>query len=348
MALRTKKTALKGFTLVELIVVMAIFSGILFGAMQMIDPVSKVFQRTANYESTATAIDNMRNYLEGNVGPVEFLNVYSVSADGKVHYKDAGGKDASWDFSEKLAVERFMDAYHVNRVTYDKTATETKPENCVYDDITVNVIKINNNETTGKGKISKIDYVVNSKGVSTDGGVTYHATVGAPSVSTEYAVNKTYYDDYRFEFTLGYQPTDKSSKTKPAWKSAVYNDFALTIRAYPNKTSEFSDGLITEKTTQTIATIDLTNIVSNFGKFDKDKVEALDHAGNPILDAGGNPTERLNVKVKGYYTAKNPETNTVDKAMYGSISGGAPETPIFVNEGEGSDCIYMIYSYRIQ
>ena len=43
-----KQKQLKGFTLVELVVVMAIFSMIMFGAMQLMDPVSKIFQRTSN------------------------------------------------------------------------------------------------------------------------------------------------------------------------------------------------------------------------------------------------------------------------------------------------------------
>ena len=46
-----KQKQLKGFTLVELVVVMAIFSMIMFGAMQLMDPVSKIFQRTSNYET---------------------------------------------------------------------------------------------------------------------------------------------------------------------------------------------------------------------------------------------------------------------------------------------------------
>lgn len=42
-----KQKQLKGFTLVELVVVMAIFSMIMFGAMQLMDPVSKIFSAPA-------------------------------------------------------------------------------------------------------------------------------------------------------------------------------------------------------------------------------------------------------------------------------------------------------------
>ena len=47
-----KKSIKKGFTLVELIVVMAIFSILMVGVMSLITPVSNMFKSTAISEKT--------------------------------------------------------------------------------------------------------------------------------------------------------------------------------------------------------------------------------------------------------------------------------------------------------
>ena len=58
---------LKGFTLLELIIVMAIFSIIMYSAVQLLDPVSKFFVRSSNFENTTACIDNMRRCIESNL-----------------------------------------------------------------------------------------------------------------------------------------------------------------------------------------------------------------------------------------------------------------------------------------
>jgi prepilin-type N-terminal cleavage/methylation domain-containing protein len=52
------KKKIKGFTLIELIIVMAIFGAIMAAAVGLMSPVSKVFRNTAQYEQTRAAIDN--------------------------------------------------------------------------------------------------------------------------------------------------------------------------------------------------------------------------------------------------------------------------------------------------
>ena len=57
----------KGFTLIELIIVMAIFTGIAVGAMAMIKPVMKLFNNTAELEKSSADADNIRRYIEDNL-----------------------------------------------------------------------------------------------------------------------------------------------------------------------------------------------------------------------------------------------------------------------------------------
>jgi prepilin-type N-terminal cleavage/methylation domain-containing protein len=60
-----KKKTLKAFTLVELVVVMAIFSMIMFGALMLVRPIQSLFKDTSKYVDSNAALDNMSNYLEG-------------------------------------------------------------------------------------------------------------------------------------------------------------------------------------------------------------------------------------------------------------------------------------------
>lgn len=67
----------KGFTLVELIIVLAIFSIIMFSMVQLLDPVSKFFVRSSNFENTTACVDNMRRCIEGNLKYVDRVRAYA-------------------------------------------------------------------------------------------------------------------------------------------------------------------------------------------------------------------------------------------------------------------------------
>lgn len=73
---QVKRAALKGFTLIELIVVMAIFSLIMFGAMQLMDPVTRIFNNTSQFETATANMDNMKRYLEGTLRYASRLEVH--------------------------------------------------------------------------------------------------------------------------------------------------------------------------------------------------------------------------------------------------------------------------------
>ena len=62
-----KKMTRKGFTLVELLVVMAIFSILLVGVMAIIKPVSTLFRNTSISEKTYAYANNIQVYLQGKL-----------------------------------------------------------------------------------------------------------------------------------------------------------------------------------------------------------------------------------------------------------------------------------------
>lgn len=70
------KKKLKGFTLLELVIVMAIFSVIAVGAMAMIRPAMQLFNKTASQEGASADIDNISRYIQDNLKYADRVNVY--------------------------------------------------------------------------------------------------------------------------------------------------------------------------------------------------------------------------------------------------------------------------------
>jgi prepilin-type N-terminal cleavage/methylation domain-containing protein len=79
-----KKKILKGFTLIELIIVMAIFTIVMYSVTQLIDPVSKYFVRSSNFESTTACLDNITRAIEGNLQYADRVRAYSEYDPGTI------------------------------------------------------------------------------------------------------------------------------------------------------------------------------------------------------------------------------------------------------------------------
>ncbi len=71
------KRKLKGFTLIELMIVLAIFAVILSLVMSFIDPVSKLMKTTSTRERTAAYVDNISEYIDNSLHYARFIRVYN-------------------------------------------------------------------------------------------------------------------------------------------------------------------------------------------------------------------------------------------------------------------------------
>lgn len=71
-----EKKTLKGFTLVELVIVLAIFSVILALVMSFIDPVSNLMKNTSIRERTAAYSDNISEYVDNSLHYAKYMYVY--------------------------------------------------------------------------------------------------------------------------------------------------------------------------------------------------------------------------------------------------------------------------------
>lgn len=107
-----KKKKLKGFTLVELIVVMAIFGIIMVAVMSLIDPVSKIMKRTTLEEANAASVDNVKHYLEGSLRYATAIEAHLGDLEG---LDETQSPPAPAVVTMDQAVLNFADQYFLNK-----------------------------------------------------------------------------------------------------------------------------------------------------------------------------------------------------------------------------------------
>ena len=181
----------KGFTLIELIVVLAIFSIIMFAATSLMTPASKIMTNAENMENGSAAVSSISKYLETELSTAEYLRVYG--------YKVGEGTGPN-NMDEKVA--DFAGTYYggVLRAGTDPNATDP-----AYGDGVIHVLQFDN---SNGGMITKWDYTADFKptGFSTPANPGETAKVNKVSVTQvgkSNPVNKAYYDSYDFTIIPG-------------------------------------------------------------------------------------------------------------------------------------------------
>lgn len=125
-----KKRLLKGFTLLELIIVMAIFSLLMVGAMSLIGPVSKIHKHTNAIEKTYSYVDTIQNYLQDSLEYADDIWVYQGSKS------EADLADLCFNFKET----------YYKDILAAKDASNVKKAEC-----TIRLMTILNHDTTIRG-----------------------------------------------------------------------------------------------------------------------------------------------------------------------------------------------------
>lgn len=235
-----KKTKLKGFTLVELIVVMAIFGILMAAVMQVITPLNKISKRASIQEANAAAVDNVKSYLESSLRYAECVEVcvggltdnsgnnltkYSEDELAKKFGVTTIGSSGSSLTKEQAAVVNFLDNHYSNR-TEPSLAQDVKPLTGK-----VRMLKIDN---ANGGKITEYIYDFTAGYTYTNyldkdtkiGDVEYEKGDPSPipgrvnaklttKVNGASIINDVYYENYAFYIAPGYaqmQTIDKKDK----------------------------------------------------------------------------------------------------------------------------------------
>lgn len=260
---------LKGFTLIELIIVLAIFGIILSVVMSLIDPVSKVMKRASTKERTAAYSDNICEYITNSVTYARFLRVY----EGGFSKENELGESEAMPGANLLEQERNAAKLLIEQMLNDAVDCKGNPVRG-----TVHVLKfINDNiDSTGDGNDDLFEGHVYDSSYTFTAGAKYYDADGNPTINEEVKlkkddaipddtaynpennnlinrdlINPEHYNEYCYYFSSGYYTLDPIddpdcySKTDGASESmnfaAVPIDYYSCFRPIRNVSSpEFS------------------------------------------------------------------------------------------------------------
>lgn len=211
-----KKRTLKGFTLLELIIVMALFSVIMMMVMSFIDPVSGIMKKTSVRERSAAYVDNISDYISKSMKYAKFVRVFDGDfcrgSDPTVVGEDEAIETFLNDFFDGVVdsenhrmtgTVRILtlsndpaDAGKITETAYDFTAGDSVPT-------------LDASDPTNPIKDRKFDH---EKAVDVD--VDYDGGV------TEEVINPDTFESYSYYYQLGYNTFDKAGDVDSATKSA--------------------------------------------------------------------------------------------------------------------------------
>lgn len=198
-----KKAKVKGFTLAELIVVMAIFGIVMFGALQLVRPVMKMMIQADVHEGGNAAVSSISGYIENELSGAEYLIVKN----------SLPAVDPNTNVMDATSVREFVKTYYEGVLKAGCTATSP-----AYGKGKVHVMTIDN---TQNGKISSYVYDVS------------FAPGAVPTLasSQEYAVNKAYYDNFSFQLKPGAYSTMNEFDSATFTNTTDMQDILMNLTA---------------------------------------------------------------------------------------------------------------------
>lgn len=264
-----KKRTLKGFTLIELIIVMAIVSILMLGVMRVAQPAIKIMNNTSNSEKTYGYTDNIRTYLQTQLEYSDALWVIPESEFGANTFRslrhppefDEHGLEVPGTATDVTvgdggsiddAVKDFIDENYFGLVTYNGSGSSDVMDQIQPLKGKVNVMRLLNHDHDSfkAGQITLTTYEFESYNNTSD----YFSSSGVRITDTsaeELAINPAYFEaydthDYTFSYALGAydlvgdpsisgaNPTDsfkviQEDKDDIGISLANYNDLAVSI-----------------------------------------------------------------------------------------------------------------------
>lgn len=250
-----KIRSFKGFTLVELIVVIAIFGILIAAALAILGPVNNVYKSAYTYSDSAAVVDNVSMYIEDNLRYSNRLYICD-----KAHIAVATDEDL---FRTKK-VEEFMNGYHMADA---KKVSQKVADEKIY------VMKIDNPDGISS---ADLDAEVLSNSFINSGKIsmwTYQVGTGwLASEYKEWAVNRQFYNDYTF-----------TSEIQSLHSGADSREFTLHINLFHNDKKGGSLSQITNTKLDNNVSFPLVNLINSTGKIMEDiYVQNADPSKDPV------------------------------------------------------------------
>lgn len=186
---------LKGFTLVEMVIVVALFAMLTALALGLLTPLSRVYKNAMLASDKESISENMRMYVEDQLQYADRLEVYTNMSMSDAHIMQQIGKFREKYYFTAVSKNENIDGEGLKMVDHKRVKPSDNYQNEIY------VLKLDNPDTvsafegsvvTADGMYGKITL---EKYTFADDG-TYTTSKRTWGVETDY------YDDYAFAFNI--------------------------------------------------------------------------------------------------------------------------------------------------
>lgn len=316
-----KKRTSKGFTLIELIIVMAVFSIIMLGAMSLVDPVTKINTKASTNERTSAYVDNIQNYLQGSLQYADNLWVYQGTLPSDT-------KDLAFNYKEAF--------YH--NIVNTKNGITVNYAKCKIRVMTI----LNSDSTIGGVDFKKGQIVMQDVDYSSDEGTA--KALSAPSAE----LNDVFFSDkYAFDYVLGQGnfvkdgtnsmelDNMKAANIASVAKGMNENNFSLGILLYDDSRDDAGDPKFYTNNSSTYdlvagdGSVTKADIPYTFRTFTQDAAAAYYVANIPLLNIiSRSTTGKLNKSYYVYHRVDETTEDTTKCDLYPGVSfTGEPDHP---------------------
>lgn len=292
-----KKTTVKGFTLIELIIVLAIFSIIMTLVMSFIDPVSKLMTKTSTRERTAAYVDNIGEYVSKSIRPAQNLWIYEHGLNGdneetlvkdfvNTYYDGAVALDGVnlVPLNLKVHVLKLINeddgdlkAGRIYESVYDLEAGEGKPNSFKYlDKHTYKEVNV-----TGWSEEDKEDKCIKCESREYDGLIYNEASVKSKTENI-HVINDEHFKDYSYYYRLGMYTFDPIKDSLDSYSGLTEDSsyFYSSLNQMMKNGSEISDGFDGYQVVMNV--VSFTNEDNdNDGKYDN-KINSVHTIGSGV------------------------------------------------------------------
>lgn len=228
------KSKLKGFTLVELVVVMAIMGILMVGIMQMFKPIRTIYVDSTQYEAQRTAQNGVVQYITESVRYATDMGIYT----------DNSPSSAVDDFAAQYCTDYAIDSAKVSDVTSE---IQKYAEVIIIDNKTTHYSK----DYTGRLIRRKVD-MASGDAINSDPSITTGEAKVIDATSTDEwrtALGEAYYGENTYSINISFKDSNSDNKVDDGMFKVLISSTRNGKRDISQRYVE-TDGTVVDKSVQ--------------------------------------------------------------------------------------------------